>query len=272
MRASGGSTVFEVTYLPARPANLGVVICSSILVEQLTNYRPEVLLARGLAARGFAVQRFHYRGTGLSGGENTDATWETMCEDAAAATERLRSRAHVDGVAFIGARWGAAVAAAVARSYPAGPLVLWEPVLDGKRYFREMIRARLVREVKDRRFAGATDLWKTELAERGWVDLLGYTLHRALYESGQGVDLEALLAGRRSSVLLIQFGRATTLRADYRQLQTSLSRQGASVDVRVLHEEPAWFFPGYVLTSVGDLVGTVGSWLEAPATRNGTSA
>src|SRR3954447_25668070 len=64
----------------------GVLLCGSLYQDLHLNYRPEVLLARALAARGFAVARFQYRGTGNSDDIDGGAvTWESMVADARAA-------------------------------------------------------------------------------------------------------------------------------------------------------------------------------------------
>lgn len=272
LRESDGSTLFEMSYLPIERTTMGVVICSSILMELLGNYRREVLLARALAARGIAVHRFHYRGSGHSGGENADLTWETMLEDARESTGRFMERTGIKTLAFVGTRWGACVASVVGQR-PDSPVVLWEPVVDGSRYFREMIRARLVRELQDRRFAGAsTDSWKEEMRQRGWVDLLGYTVHRKLYESGQKIRLDVLLVGRRSPVLLVQLGQQRAMRPDIQHLRDTLRQRGVPVDVRMIRDEFPWFFPGDVMKSPDGLLRMTTRWLLTSQSGSKSSA
>jgi pimeloyl-ACP methyl ester carboxylesterase len=259
----GSSPLFGVTYTPLQGRGLGLVVCCPILVEFMTNYRHEVLLARTLAANGVAVQRFHYRGAGHSGGDESEASLETMVEDALLASRWLQERTGVGRVAFLGTRWGGLIAGLAALAHPGAPLILWEPVVDAGRYFREVIRGRLVRELKDRRFAAAgADAWTTELEQTGRIDILGYALHRRLHESGRGRRLEEIRTGGSRPVLLIQFGRRNALRPDYLRLTESLN--GASrVETRFLREEPAWFWPGHRMKSLPSLVQMTAGWLLA---------
>lgn len=256
-----GTEVFAVTHLPLNSARGGVVVCSPILVEHLTNYRHEVLLARALAQQGLAVQRFHYRGTGHSQGQEEEIGLSSMVADARMAADHLRARIGLTSVVFVGTRWGALVAAEVARDDTYSPLLFWDPVLDGARYFRELIRARLVRELKDVRFAGsAADSWREELNTRGWVDILGYPLHRGLHDSGQGRRLDEMLMGRRGPVLVVQFGRGG-LQSDHDRLQEAVTGGGGSVEVRLIRDEPAWLFPGHRMRSADKLVSLSVAWL-----------
>jgi hypothetical protein len=260
IRPFAGSTVFEVTYLPAE-TRVGAVICCPVLVEHLTNYRHEVLLARSLAARGISVQRFHYRGTGHSGGEDAELSLDSMVEDALGAAERLQARTPIERLVFVGTRLGAVVAGLAARAHAGSPLVFWEPVVDGARYLRELIRARLVRELKDARYAeSGTGAWKEELDGRGWVDILGYALHARLHASVLGSRLDVIVNGRVAPVLLVQFSRQGTLRPDLSRLREGLSQTGSPVDVRYIREEPAWFFPGSPLRSATGLVKMTTDW------------
>ena len=257
-----GSKVFTVAHIPDAGARTGVVVCCSILVEHLTNYRHEVLLARSLAANGIAVQRFHYRGTGHSTGDEEATSLETMVEDTRAAAGFLRERTGINRVVFLGTRLGAMVAGLAAQPHPESPLVLWEPAADGARYFRELIRGRLVRELRDASLAaGSTDAWKSELEEKGWVDILGYPLRKSMYESGRGQRLDAVLAGRTGPILLVQFGRQNVLRPDYVRLRDQQGARGGAVDVRFIRDEPAWFFPGHRMKSAGELIALTTDWL-----------
>lgn len=262
------TSVFCVTYVPRTPAPLGLVICPSILVEHLTNYRHEVMLARSLARRGVAVQRFHYRGTGHSGGEEGEVSLETMVEDTLALARRFRAQIGLTRIAFHGTRWGALVAGVSAASDPDAPLMFWEAVVDGSRYFRELIRGRLVREMKDERFAqGPADGWVQELAHQGRVDILGYPLYRTLFGSGQGQRLDQVLSDRGRTTLLVQLSRGNVLRPDFARLKDGVERAGGTCDVRIIHDEPAWFFPGHRMKSADTLVRVTAEWLAARAWR-----
>ena len=224
--------MFTVTHIPDAGAHTGVVVCCSILVEHLTNYRHEVLLARSLAAKGIAVQRFHYRGTGHSQRRRRgDVAGDDVVEDTRAAVGFLRERAPVptgsSSWARAGARWLRRWPRRGRRRVALG--VLGARPSNGARYFRELIRGRLVRELKDASLvAGSADAWKSELEEKGWVDILGYPLRKPMYESGRGQRLDALLAGRVGPVLLVQFGRQNAPRPDYVRLPDQQAARGAA--------------------------------------------
>jgi pimeloyl-ACP methyl ester carboxylesterase len=259
-----GTCLFTVCYLPAGPPRAGLVICCPMLVEHMTNYRNEVLLARAVAREGIAVQRFHYRGTGHSEGDESEVSVESMVEDAVFAAGRLRDRTGATPLAFMGTRWGALVAAEAARPDTPAPLLFWEPVTDGARYFRELIRGRLVRELKDSRFAvPSSDAWRGELTAKGWIDILGYALHRRLYDSGQGRQLDETVAGCRAPVLVVQFGRGNTSRPDYLRLKERVERNGGKTEIRFVRDEPAWLFPGHRMEAADTLVRLSTDWLVA---------
>ncbi len=146
---SGSHRLFGVLHRPTAPAAGGLVVCPSIHAEFIAGYRIEVSLARALASRGIAVQRFHYYGTGHSGGEADETSFATMRADALAAAERLSKHAEVGGPAFLGTRFGALVAASAASEHPESSLLLVEPTLEARRFFRDAWRAVLIRDVKE---------------------------------------------------------------------------------------------------------------------------
>lgn len=269
----GGKRIFSVAHLPLRPAEAGLVICPPILMELLKNYRHEVLLARVLASRGIAVQRFHYRGTGHSDGEESEVGAETMVEDALAAAERLQRQHEIRSLAFLGTRWGAHVAAAVARGYPGAPLVFWEPVVEADRYFRDLIRARLIRETKDPRFAQSsldgevsaqTTRWKEEMARDGRADILGYPLYQRFYDSVKTRQLgEILTDGVRRPVLLVQMSRRNILRPELMKLKRAIELASGTCEVNIIRDEPGWMFDSHRMNAVPGLLQATADWLTA---------
>ena len=157
----------------ARPV-AGVVICPALQAEFVSNSRREVLLSRELAAAGFAVQRFHYRGTGNSQGDPAEVSIATMQCDATRAASWLSERERCKRIAFLGARWGSLVAASMASSVEGAPLVLWDPITDSGSYFREVFRAERFAALQ----AGTSDSQPLEATIRqlrlaGMVDVLG---------------------------------------------------------------------------------------------------
>ncbi len=269
-----GQRVFSMAHLPSAPARAGFIICPPILMDLVKNYRQEVLLARFLAAKGIAVQRFHYRGTGHSEGDDSEVSTETMVEDTLAMAERLRGQQGVP-LAFLGTRWGAHVAAAAAHRYPGAPLILWEPVGDPGTYFRELIRARLIRETKDPRFARMsgdevlsggspqTRRWKNELARDGRADILGYALWRRFFEAGSGQQLGVILAASGGRpVLLVQISRQTTARADIVNLKQAIEEASGTCDIRLIRDDPGWMFDGnHRMKEVATLLQVSADWL-----------
>lgn len=270
-----GSLMFAVTSVPVSPARTGVIICSSILIEHMTNYRREVVLARALATRGMAVQRFHYHGTGHSSGDESRLTQDLLVQDALAVVKHFVERTEVSRLAFVGSRWGALVAAMAAANTPESPLVLVEPVVDTDRYFRELGRARRVidlRETADEgepgeaqpvvvAGPGPTTSMEQEFGKQGWADTLGWMLYERLYTSGSGKRLDEVLRDRTGPVLLVQLDHEERLKPEFAELKKSLVHSN-QFDVRLIIDEPGWLFPGSEMRAVDPLAEITAQWLS----------
>jgi pimeloyl-ACP methyl ester carboxylesterase len=242
---SGGQRVFGCLHLPSHRPLGAVLICSPLHMEFEKNYRREVLLSRALAAHGVAVQRFHYRGAGNSDGETGSATLASMRDDAVAAGTRLLDRSGISDLVLLGTRWGGLVAAASAGRFDAAPLVLWEPVTDPPRYFRELFRARLMRDLKDRASREPSgEALRDELRRTGVIDIMGHSIRRELLDESSDARLDTVLPKDPRSVLLIEISRGVELRKEYAALAGRLSRRGFDVQTRKIEEEGMWWFVG----------------------------
>jgi hypothetical protein len=239
---NGEGRRFGWSAIPVTPPTRGLVVCSPIHADATKQYRREVLLGRRLAASGIAVQRFHYRGFGNSDGSGADATLETMREDAVAAASALRESADLEAPAFLGIGWGALVAAEVVRSTDQ-PLALWQPTLDASRFFENALRALAIRELKEGRASvGDAEGLMDDLRRTGSLDVLGYSLERALVDSAGEARLEPSLLDRPRRVLLVQVDRAKSLRGELRELADRLVTSGCAVDTHVVEaEDRSWF-------------------------------
>jgi pimeloyl-ACP methyl ester carboxylesterase len=241
--SSGGQSVFGVLHRPQAEPAAGVVICPSTDSEFAT-YGIDVAIARMLASRGLAVQRFHPRGFGHSDGQPQEVTFETMRADALVAAERLVEQTGTARIGFMGARFGGLVAASAAAKHPGCPLALIEPALDATRFFRNAWRATLIRDVQ----AGTSERARGHgladaLSQSETVDLLGYSICRPFFESSTGRTLVDELDTDARHVLLIQLGRETTVRADMTAVSESLQTRGCEVQVELVADDVTWWFP-----------------------------
>ncbi|MDF4003492.1 alpha/beta hydrolase [Luteibacter sp. PPL552] len=122
--------LFGLYHAPASRPRLGVLMCPPLGQDLIRCHRLYRQLAQSLAARGVAVLRFDYHGTGDSAGESLAVDWRRCLRDTETAADELRLRAGTDRVVAFGARLGATVAmcAPAARFVE---VVGWDAVLDG---------------------------------------------------------------------------------------------------------------------------------------------
>ncbi len=200
-------TMWGSTHVPAGETVGGVVICSSTHAELLKSYHLELLLARELAARGLAVQRFHYRGDGNSSGSDEDLALPAMITGAEEARRRLETRTGVSPVAFVGVRLGSFPASRLAMDVAGSALMLWDPVLDADVFIREAVRGHAIAAMAgDTKREKMADLMERLRAE-GTIELIGYQITSRFYDSLAGMNL-ADLVPTGSRALVVPFDKA----------------------------------------------------------------
>lgn len=107
-----GDALVGILSRPARALDTGVVILIGGPQYRAGGHRQYVLLARALAAAGYPVLRFDYRGNGDSSGERR--TYENVSDDIAAAVDELQRQ--VPGLCQI-ILWGLCGGASAALIY-----------------------------------------------------------------------------------------------------------------------------------------------------------
>ena len=138
-RIGGASSVAVLSTPLAGKPTMGWLICSSYGAEQQYLMRPEVRIARTLAAKGFAVLRYHGQGYGDSERGAEHISPASHRADALDAAGILRSETVVEHVGLLGIRFGATTALMVAADSDSQAVVAVEPVLRGRTYVRSVL-------------------------------------------------------------------------------------------------------------------------------------
>jgi alpha-beta hydrolase superfamily lysophospholipase len=116
-----------------------IILCAPLGHEYTHAHRSFKHLAEYLATQGFYVFRFDYEGTGDSAGTDRDEhriqTWvDNICT---LATEIKLANPQAQ-LSLIGLRLGATLAALASQKITVDNLILWEPIIKGSSYVREL--------------------------------------------------------------------------------------------------------------------------------------
>ena len=134
------------------------VLCAPVGHEYTRAHRTIRHLADRLAHRGIPALRFDYHGIGDSPGSDLDpdrvGRW---LADIRAAVAKARALSGRPRVCLIGVRLGATLAAMATWEAPADLLVMWNPVLKGKTYVRELQAIAMTAERQAQEIDGALE-------------------------------------------------------------------------------------------------------------------
>jgi len=215
-----------------------------------------------LAAKGLPVFRFHYRGSGDSGGEPEEVTLSGQVADALRAIDLLCERQRLEEIGLLGIRLGGTVAALAAKADPrVKALILWEPVVRPRAYFTEFLRAKIFSELMNHQQPRASvNQMLEEMQRTGKVEALGYLLHRRLFDDAAPVDLASDLKGFAGRALVVQISRKSKVQSEFQALRRRFEANGARCDLEVVMEEPGWFFGVDTPYRSERLVGLTWTW------------
>jgi pimeloyl-ACP methyl ester carboxylesterase len=143
------------------PRSTAVLLCNPFGEEANRAHRIYRVLATQLARSGYPVLRFDYSGTGDSMGDDAEASLDDWLDDIAHAGGELRKVSGARRLVALGMRLGGSLAtlAAARRGLKLRHLLLWDPVVDGAGYLRDL--ASLHREYM-----------RDEMGTAGWDDRL----------------------------------------------------------------------------------------------------
>jgi uncharacterized protein len=170
-----------------RECSHSILLCYPFGHEYIRVHRVFRRLAINLASNGFHVFRFDYFGTGDSSGDPEQARLRQWIENIYKASEQLQLRSKLSRVCLVGLRLGATMAVMAAKELPEmDALVLWEPVVNGSEYLRELA-------IEQYRFEESTLGCKIEIKcdSRNSIpnEILGFPISPLLLDDLRQVDL-----------------------------------------------------------------------------------
>jgi dienelactone hydrolase len=239
-----------------RLRRVGVLVLHGVGQEEeaVSVGAPEI--SGAAAARGLLTLAIDFAGSGQSfqGAAQANATqaWRRQIVEA---IQHLR-RNGADKVAVIAPRLAAALAIAASATERIDALVLWSPVLSGKRYVREL---RLLQGT------AASDA----AASGGGIVVGGFTLPGAVVDSIAALDATAVDAAPAPEILYLE----SPERAVDQRFVERLRALGAKVEARPSVETANWLYTASDNATVPVAeAGKVAAWIDGKLASEGTAA
>lgn len=236
---SGGDQLHGVLHMPGESHGRALVFCHAFAEEKKCAHRTMVEAARACASAGWAVLVFDQRGCGDSAGVFGEFDLSDWREDIVAAMECAARETSAE-VGLLGLRLGGALAAEVAEEHPeAACLVLWEPIIDGKRYIKQNLRRSMIKAMMTRHEGGEDSEGAAAEAGalgEGTVDFDGYRVPEVMREQMERINLLDPPPQFGGPVLVLNLGTGGGVAEPMQQLADAYA-DGTAVAVR---QEPIW--------------------------------
>jgi len=216
--------LYGVYHPPAKASRHAVLLCYPGMQEYNAAHWIFRRLATSLSREGHHVLRFDYFGTGDSDGESDITTPESATADIHTAIRELRDLSRAREVSLVGLRFGAACAAmACASGFSARQLVLWEPIIYGAMYVREL-------EAQDER--RNLVLLHADRTRGRRDELLGFPFNPKVRAGTEAIDLTTGPPVTAKRVIVL----SSEQRDEQRALRDWYERSGVPTELRTVQE------------------------------------
>lgn len=202
---AGDGWRFGLATWPSGPVARGILHVHPFAEELNRTRRMVSTTARSLAAQGWLVLQLDHAGCGDSSGLLPEVTWQDWLDDLSMGMRWLVDQG-AERTVLWALRAGSLVAAEwIRREEEAPPLLLWQPVLDGRLTLRQFLRLVAAREMhRGGEVAAQVAADAKELLEGGGtVEVAGYPVSGGLTAGLEGARL-TLPAGYGSPVAVLE--------------------------------------------------------------------
>ena len=220
----------------------GILYVHPFAEEMNKSRRMAALQSRALAAAGWTVLQLDLFGCGDSEGEFGGASWKQWLDDTTAGMEWLRAETG-SMPALWGVRTGCLLAVQGIRGMdPVPNLLLWKPVISGKRYLQQFLRLNVAAQLSNAESAArvGTQQLREQLGRGEQVEVGGYTIAPALALGLETSELVPPSMPTRVAWLEVATGATLDLSSASSQQVETWRAAGHRVDVRVVEGLPFW--------------------------------
>jgi len=224
-----------------------VVICPPFAEEKKCAQRVLVHAARALAQAGFVVLRFDLSGTGESTGDPAAGCPSRWREDIERAIEFVWQATDAHRLGLLGLRLGGTLAAEAATGLQPEWLVLWEPVVNGRRYLQLNVRRSLIKKMltQGEQFDAKQAAGKQRDGHED-MDFDGHFVSARCQDEISSVDMLGSADAAAQNVFLLGIGPRDTLSREQGGLVEAYDAAGAKVTGAAVREPPFWSLVGLV--------------------------
>jgi len=183
----GVATLFGICTSPVKSnaSDIGVLFCHAFSEERQKSYRSTFLFAQELSKAGIPSMRFDYGGTGDSQLDLRDISIDSMTDDTICAFTEAKRRLGVQKLAVLGIRLGAVMALGASLKLPdLDTLLLWNPIVVGKSYYRDLSRTELMIRLGSNESGNS----KTDVPD-GFVELDAEFISPSMVDQLKNIDL-----------------------------------------------------------------------------------
>jgi exosortase A-associated hydrolase 1/exosortase A-associated hydrolase 2 len=169
---------------------LGDILLIPPFAEEMNRCRAMVSMqARSFSQRGIGTLILDPFGTGDSGGEFSEGSWDQWRDDLQRGIEWLRRNSSGCQTLW-GIRLGAIMASEIAAQDPGiDRLLFWQPVVQGKNHFTQFLRIRIAAEMGQSDGIKTTEQLRKLSTANETIEVSGYQIGPALARSLDGVRL-----------------------------------------------------------------------------------
>lgn len=255
--------IFGILHEPeSEKKTQGFVFCHPLLEEKLWAHRVFVNFARELAARGYPVMRFDYRGHGDSGGNFEKTDINSRISDIRKSIEEFREKQpDIAHIGLIGLRFGATLASIVTEDENCiNSLILWDPIISGESYMQELLRVNLTTQTavyKEIRYN--REKLVEQLHQGKTVNIDGYEINQKFYNQAIKINLLGIDKKYNNECLIVQISRKPErINRDYEKLRNIYQK----AELKSVNEFAFWKEIKKFYYKADDLFKTTLEWLE----------